>query len=449
MKKNQSSAAIMWRQLMTMITVLTLALTVVILIAVSHQILKQTQSESDHIIASLKSAVIDGDDDWENWRKTSTLDTSTSYVYVRNSRSDAKVKHYYSPNADDLLSIDPIEIPINKHLYYRPHFGLLFRRTGHARGIYYTLWLSMDNSVKILLRVVEATVMLLVITLFLAPFYIRRLTHRLTDPLTTLSTSTKKLASGFGADLLPVPKTPTEVGELATDFNHLLTELHERQEQQKTFILNAAHELRTPIATIRSHSQLIERRGKEHPEVIPKSVAYITQESRQMEQLVEELLALTRADRLTVDLHPVDLTKLMQELTAKLQNTLPQSLAVTIAEGVQVNADESALEQIIDNLVGNASKYSPKDAPIAVTLTTDASQAVITVADSGSGISAEDKPHVFERFYRSAEVRGTVTGTGLGLAIAAQLAERFKGEFEISDNEPTGTIIRLAIPLLS
>lgn len=150
---------------------------------------------------------------------------------------------------------------------------------------------------------------------------------------------------------MPVPKTPTEVGELATDFNHLLTELHERQEQQKTFILNAAHELRTPIATIRSHSQLIERRGKDHPEVIPKSVAYITQESRQMEQLVEELLALTRADRLTVDLHAVDLTKLMQELTSKLQNTIPQSLAVTIADDVQVNADESALEQIIDNLV--------------------------------------------------------------------------------------------------
>ena len=248
--------------------------------------------------------------------------------------------------------------------------------------------------------------------------------------------------------MLPVPDKPMEVTDLAKDFNDLLKQLHDRQEQQKLFIMNAAHELRTPIATIRSHAQLIERHGRAHPEIVLKSVNYITEESRQMQQLIEELLQLSRADRLTLDTHLLNLSETVQHLAEKLASAFSQTIEVHVTPNMSVESNESAIEQILDNFVTNAAKYSPADTIIAVNLTRDDDgNAVLAVLDQGAGISAEDKSHVFERFYRSANVRGTVPGTGLGLAIANQLATINNGRIKLRDNQPHGTIAELILPL--
>ncbi|MCO7127504.1 HAMP domain-containing histidine kinase [Sporolactobacillus shoreicorticis] len=318
-KNNQSSAAIMMRSLMTMIVVITLSLGLLIIIAVGHQLLEEIRTTTTHIVKSLKQTDIDGDDDWENWRRNSTLDTSSSYVYVHNMRKDAKIKHYYSPNAQKILKVAPFKVPLINHLYYRPGMGFLYHRMVHAQGIYYTLWQNMDYQLVVLFRVMQVTLLLLVLTLLASPIYIRRLTHRLTDPLMDLSNTTQVIASSKepGSIQLPVPKRPTEVTELANNFNELLTLLDERQEQQKLFVMNAAHELRTPIATIRSHAQLIERHAKDHPEIIPKSVHYITEESRQMQRLIDELLQLSRADRLSLEVADLDLSTTLQSIVQK------------------------------------------------------------------------------------------------------------------------------------
>lgn len=234
-----------------------------------------------------------------------------------------------------------------------------------------------------------------------------------------------------------------------TDFDgQPMKQLHDRQEQQKLFIMNAAHELRTPIATIRSHAQLIERHGRAHPEIVLKSVNYITEESRQMQQLIEELLQLSRADRLTLDTHLLNLSETVQHLAEKLASAFSQTIEVHVTPNMSVESNESAIEQILDNFVTNAAKYSPADTIIAVNLTRDDDgNAVLAVLDQGAGISAEDKSHVFERFYRSANVRGTVPGTGLGLAIANQLATINNGRIKLRDNQPHGTIAELILPL--
>jgi signal transduction histidine kinase len=112
-----------------------------------------------------------------------------------------------------------------------------------------------------------------------------------------------------------------------------------------------------------------------------------------------------------------------------------------------IQGTASALAHIITNLVTNAAKYSPADTVITVALQSDAAHNdILTVTDQGRGISAEDLPHVFERFYRGADVRGSVPGTGLGLAIAAQLAKTINGRFTVTPNQPSGTTIRLIIP---
>ncbi|MFT8383887.1 MAG: HAMP domain-containing sensor histidine kinase [Lacticaseibacillus paracasei] len=448
-KSNQSSAAIMLRSLMRLIVVVTLALGLLIIIAVGHQLLQEVRSTTSHITASLKKTDIDGDDDWEDWRKNSTLDTSASFVYVHNKRADAKVKQYLSPNADDVLEVKPIKIPFLTHLYYRPGIGFLYHRMVHAHGIYYTLWQNMKPQLAVLERVIQVTAMILVLTLVITPFYIRRMIKRLTDPLTALSQTTQVIATAKepGAMQLPVPATPSEVTELAGNFNELLSMLNERQEQQKLFVMNAAHELRTPIATIRSHAQLIERHGEAHPEIIAKSVHYITEESRQMQQLIDELLQLSRADRLALELHHLNLSDTVQTIMQKITPTFSQKVVTSIQPDIYVNGNASAVEQILINLVTNAAKYSPADSQIDVSLSLLADgTSELSVRDQGSGISETDKAHIFERFYRSADVRGTVVGTGLGLAIATQFAKLSNSQLTVQDNEPQGTIFTLMLP---
>ncbi|KRL11921.1 Signal transduction histidine kinase [Schleiferilactobacillus perolens DSM 12744] len=447
--KNQSSAAIMLRSLIALVAIITLSLGLLITMAVGHQLLEETAVTSTGIIESIKNRTIDGDDDWENWRKNSTLDTSSSYILVYNKRKDAKIRHYYSPHTKKLLAIVPQPVPIIKNLYYRPGKGLLYHQMVHARGIQYDLWLSMDSQVAVLGRVMEVTLIILLLTLLASPFYIRRLTHRLTDPLRSLSVSTQKIQASDdpGSAPLPVPQRPTEVTDLANNFNALLTELHARHEQQKIFIANAAHELRTPIATIRSHAQLIERHGQDHPEIIPQSVTYITEESRQMQQLITDLMTLSQADQLAPDAHQLDLSHAVETVVAKIQSDIPQKITLQVAPHVMIQGNASALAHIITNLVTNAAKYSPADTVITVALQSDAAHNdILTVTDQGRGISAEDLPHVFERFYRGADVRGSVPGTGLGLAIAAQLAKTINGRFTVTPNQPSGTTIRLIIP---
>ncbi|WP_262315817.1 HAMP domain-containing sensor histidine kinase [Lacticaseibacillus parakribbianus] len=446
---NQSSAAIMLRSLTKLIAVVTVALGLAIILAVGHQLLAQVRTTTAHISQSLRQADIDGNDDWETWRRNSTLDTSQTYVYVHNMRKDAKVTQYLSPNADDVLEVDPVKVPLIAHLYYRPKIGFLYHRMVHAKGIYYTLWQNMAPQLAVLTLVVQVTVVLLVLTLVLTPFYIRRLTKRLTDPLTALSQTTQAIARAQepGDLQLPVPKRPTEVTELAGNFNALLHQLAEREAQQKLFVMNAAHELRTPIATIRSHAQLIERHGVAHPEIVAKSVGYITEESRQMEQLIAELLQLSRADRLALDLGDLDLTATVAATVQKLVGTIAQPIATDLTPGLHTQGNAQALDQILVNLLTNAAKYSPKDCPITVTLSPNAAgEPVVAVKDGGIGIDSADKAHVFERFYRSADVRGTVAGTGLGLAIAAQLAKLTHATLAVADNQPRGTVFFLTLP---
>ncbi|WP_056976179.1 sensor histidine kinase [Lacticaseibacillus sharpeae] len=446
-KKNQSSAAITWRSLMTLIIGLMVGMTVIILVAVSEQLLSEAQTNSTRIIESLKEVTIDDDDDWETWRHNSTLDTDSSYVHVRNARKDAKIKYYNSPDADDLLEITPVAMPFNDHLYYRPHFGFIYRRTGHARGIYYTLWLSMNSSIKLLMQVLKVTLVLLVLVLIISPFFVRWLTRRLTGSLATLSATTEQIATAANPSTmqLPVPAKPTEVADLATNFNNLLAMLNAREEQQKLFVMNAAHELRTPIATIKSHAQLIERRAAEHPEIVPKSVHYITEESRQMQQLIEELMQLSRADRMRLDLAAVNLSQLVPEFVGKVQNNFDRPIRLDVAADVWALTNVTAVQEILTNLITNAVKYSPADTPVTISLEQSAQTVQLTVADHGRGIPDAEKEQIFERFYRSADVRGSIPGTGLGLPIAAQLAELSQGKLTVADNPPTGSVFTLAL----
>ncbi|KRL81576.1 HAMP domain-containing sensor histidine kinase [Secundilactobacillus paracollinoides] len=444
-KLRQNSSAIMLRSFLFLVTLIILLSSLTTVVAVGHELLETSAVDSQHVINSLENTVIDGNDDWKNWRLNSTLDTSTSQVLVHNMRKDADAKYYYSPGTKRLLKHRQTKIPFIENLYYVDDTGFEYYNTGHAKGINYQLWMSLNDQVALLLRVVIVAIFILILTLFITPFYIKVISQRITKPLSALTDSAGTASTGNQQKsfMLPVPKRPTEVTDLANSFNRLLSQLYKQSEQEKLFISNAAHELRTPIATIRSHAQLIQRRGKEHPEVIAKSVNYINDESHQMQSLVEELLSLSRADRAVLPLAPYDLSASLTEIADKMRPELQQQLTTVIPENIHITAHADSIEQIIINLLNNAGKYTPVSEPIQLVLSTTTNHVRIQVIDQGAGITDADKAHIFERFYRSSDIRGTIAGTGLGLAIASQLAELNHATLTVADNEPHGTIFSL------
>lgn len=444
-KLRQNSSAIMLRSFLFLVTLIILLSSLTTVVAVGHELLETSAVDSQHVINSLENTVIDGNDDWKNWRLNSTLDTSTSQVLVHNMRKNADAKYYYSPGTKRLLKHRQTKIPFIENLYYVDDTGFEYYNTGHAKGINYQLWMSLNDQVALLLRVVIVAIFILILTLFITPFYIKVISQRITKPLSALTDSAGTASTGNQQKsfMLPVPKRPTEVTDLANSFNRLLSQLYKQSEQEKLFISNAAHELRTPIATIRSHAQLIQRRGKEHPEVIAKSVNYINDESHQMQSLVEELLSLSRADRAVLPLAPYDLSASLTEIADKMRPELQQQLTTVIPENIHITAHADSIEQIIINLLNNAGKYTPVSEPIQLVLSTTTNHVRIQVIDQGAGITDADKAHIFERFYRSSDIRGTIAGTGLGLAIASQLAELNHATLTVADNEPHGTIFSL------
>lgn len=444
-KFKQNSSAIMLRSFLFLVTLINLLSSLTTVVAVGHELLETSALNSQHIINSLKNTVIDGDDDWENWRLNSTLDTSTSHVRVHNMRKDADAKYYYSPGTKNLLAHKRLRIPLTRHLYYVGDSGFEYYNSGHAKGIDYQLWVSMDTQFVLLARVVLVAIFILILTLIITPIYIKVVSQRITKPLSALTDSAGAASTGDHQTSfqLPVPNRPTEVTDLANSFNRLLGRLYKQSEQEKLFISNAAHELRTPIATIRSHAQLIQRRGKEHPEVIAKSVNYINDESHQMQSLVEELLTLSRADRAVLPLTSYNFSDALNDIADKMRPQLKQPLNTTIPADIHITAHADSIEQIIINLLNNAGKYTPVTEPIQLVLSASEKQVRVQIIDQGAGITDEDKAHIFERFYRSSDIRGTIAGTGLGLAIARQLAELNHAQLTVMDNVPHGSIFSL------
>lgn len=288
------------------------------------------------------------------------------------------------------------------------------------------------------------------LSLLIGLLYVRRLAKRLSAPTLTLAQAAKQAAANSEATQpeLPQPSEPVEIGQLASDFNQLLAAQNGRLQRERQFISDASHELRTPIATIRGNLKLIERRGKQHPEIIPESLGFIDQESLRMQHLIENLLHLSRADRAEISLHPVDIDPLVQSVIAHYQPLIDQPITYDgPATPTMVLADTDMLHQVLTALLDNAHKYGAPDQSIDVTVAKQAQHVTLSVADHGPGISTAERPHIFERFYRVDESRSNkIEGSGLGLAIVAQLVRLNKGTITITDNPPHGACFIISLP---
>ena len=230
--------------------------------------------------------------------------------------------------------------------------------------------------------------------------------------------------------------------------NDLLARMHAAYRQQAQFVSDASHELRTPIAVIQGYAGMLDRWGKEDPQVLEESIAAIKTESEHMKVLVEQLLFLARGDNGRQPLNPeaMDLAGMVTELLEEYRMIDPDH---TWKQGrvnpAPVNADPALIKQAARVLIDNAKRYTPQGASIRLSAGTEGERAWLEVQDNGIGISETDVSHIFDRFYQADPARQK-GGTGLGLSIADWIVDRHGGCFEVTSRPDLGTRIRMILP---
>jgi heavy metal sensor kinase len=255
---------------------------------------------------------------------------------------------------------------------------------------------------------------------------------------------------------LAIRNTGDEMDELAASFNEMLTRLERSFVQQRQFMADASHELRTPIASLRAEASVALSRSRSASEY-EASLVGIRNEARRLSEVVDDLFTLARLDADEGILHKRELflEELLTDAVSRLR-PLAEDRGVTLNFRPTVEArcsgDPLLLDRVITNLIDNAIKYGKRDGSVAVKLDTDGTCHMVSVVDDGAGIPAEAQSHVFDRFFRAdaARTRSAASGgAGLGLSIAWKIAHAHGGKLELKSSGPEGTSFLLTIPAVT
>jgi two-component system OmpR family sensor kinase len=239
-----------------------------------------------------------------------------------------------------------------------------------------------------------------------------------------------------------------EMAELTATFNSMIERVERTLEMQKTFLADSSHELRRPLTVLRTDLDILRKPGlptEERDACLGQMVAEVEAISR----LLSDLLLLSREGRHELVLVPVDCSAVCEQALARLRAQDDRhELAAEIAPSVRVQGDENRLAQMIWNLLENSVQYTPEGGRIEVQLHATDGMARLEVRDNGIGISREDVPHIFDRFYRARGARYARTeGSGLGLAIVKYIVEGHNGSINVTSQPGNGTAFVVDLPL--
>lgn len=231
-----------------------------------------------------------------------------------------------------------------------------------------------------------------------------------------------------------------------------LTELRRLEVVRQDFISNISHELRTPISSVKALAETLKDNAVDDPSVAKDFLSKINIEADRLAQMVQELSELSRIEKGITQLnkkpiHMVEIIKYTLERLKAQANRAGITITLDISQDLpQVLADETRIEQVLINLIHNAIKFTPTDGRIHVSATEQGGAVEVSISDTGIGISSDDLPRIFERFYKADKSRSS-RGTGLGLAIAKHIVEAHRGRIWADSIEGQGSTFRFTLPL--
>ena len=282
------------------------------------------------------------------------------------------------------------------------------------------------------------------------------LAGRSLSPVAAMSARAAEISSKNLNERLPVGQRRDELSALALVVNSLLERLEQAFAQQRRFMADASHELRTPVAVLRTEADVTLSRASRSEAEYRESVGVMRDSAQRLGRIVDDLFLLARADagHLPLRREPLYLEEIV-DASARAVRALAQERGVRIdlepLEDSPFSGDADLLGRLLLNLLDNAIKHSPVGGTVTLCLTRHANEYHISVADAGPGIPADAQSQIFERFFRADKTRsregaGETSGAGLGLAIGRWIAEAHGGRLELVRSDARGTEFRVVLP---
>jgi two-component system OmpR family sensor kinase len=421
----------------------------------------QDTAGSGDILAALRQSMIE-----HNYRDHAFVVLDAAGVVLADSHDvlasatlDAGPDAGHSPGPDAFRACTTAAAPLDRAFraawsgrrQYRCYFDPFA-----AEGKTYRLLIvqSLHAQREVLERVGLAFEWLIPLALLLAATGGYFLARKSLAPVLAMSIQTDLITASNLHQRLPVRNSADELGRLATTFNRLLDRLDQAFEQQRRFIADASHELRTPVAILRGEAEVAISQLSRSPAEYRESLVVLHQEAKRLAKIVEDLFTLTRADS---GQHPLSLQDFyLDELVTECARSVRAladgkqiSLVVEAEPELEIRADEALLRRMLLNLLDNAIKYTPAGGFVRLSCSTVNSGVEIAVADNGPGVPGELQSRIFERFFRVdlARSRGAGEGgAGLGLSIARWIAEAHDGRLELTRSDASGSTFTAFLP---
>ena len=277
------------------------------------------------------------------------------------------------------------------------------------------------------------------------------LARRSLSPVVAMADRARQIGVGSLSARLPVANPRDELGTLAGTFNELLSRLESSVEQQRQFMADASHELRTPVTIARTAASVALQQPTRAEADYRDTLEIIEQETIRLSRIVDDLFTLTRADAGTYPVRkvPMYLDELIDDVvraTRVVATTRSVDIVAECVHPAPYQGDEDLVRRLIQNVLDNAVRYSPAGGAVRVALDRSANGYEVSVSDQGPGIAAEARTKIFERFYRVDPARSPDGGAGLGLALARWIAHAHDGDIALAASSRVGSTFVITLP---
>ncbi len=428
--------------------------------SLEESLVKQARSIGDVLIVNINQS----GQDYVNNEITEHYSPEINGRFIRVTRADGKpifISGLPKDGTFDPAHVPPPHLPVTQPFSHEVEMsdghelllhGLPYRASDGSQFLIEVA--APYNQIESVLRGLLLTFALglpLIVALAIGGGYL--LMRRALHPVDEIRQKAAQITSRNLGERLPVVHTGDELERLAVDLNRMIERLETSFHQVNRFSADASHELRTPLTVLQGELESMARSSSNLPIEIRDTIGSALEETQRLAKIVENLLAISRleAGEARKQLERLDFAELARSTSDQMRLLAEEKnihLDCNGGEHVEVDADPARLKQVVVNLLDNAIKYTPERGKVSISVVKQDSRAVLEVEDNGIGISADDLPHVFERFYRADKARSRqMGGTGLGLSIVRSICLAHGGRVTVNSTEGRGSLFRVELPL--